>query len=246
MMMRIGICEDNRAYRDKIRKMIGELDNRVEIDAFRDGETFRTAIESGNLYDIVFMDIEMGAERQDGIRTAKWLRGRLPYALTTIIFVTSHSELAEEAFEVNPFYFLRKPLSSDKFKQVFQWAMEKQLEGSRYFNYKRYQNNHRIPLDKIRYFAQNGRKVYMALGEEKTLITGTLGMVQDQLVEMKADRFCRINGGCIINLDHVKKFYPQKVILGEEEEFLIAKPRMEWMQQKISTLFLPEAYDMSK
>ena len=61
----------------------------------------------GILFDIIFLDIEMGQE--DGITVARRIRKIDKKVL--IVYVTSHENYMMESFEIRPFRFLVKPVS---------------------------------------------------------------------------------------------------------------------------------------
>lgn len=113
--MRIAICDDEKTFlqdlEKKIYRMIPRLDCNVE--PFSCAEDL---LESSLNYDIIFLDIEMGG--MDGMTAARKLRetnNEVP-----IIFLTSHTEMAIEGYEVNAFRFLRKPVEDAKLAQTLQ------------------------------------------------------------------------------------------------------------------------------
>ena len=67
-------------------------------------------------YDLIFLDIEMGG--MDGMRAAKQIR-ETDFE-TPIVFLTSHTEMAIEGYEVNAFRFLKKPVEEEKLRQTLQ------------------------------------------------------------------------------------------------------------------------------
>ena len=63
-----------------------------------------------NFFHMYLLDIEMAGT--DGLKTAAQIRETDPDAV--IIFMTSHSELMSEAFEVLAFQFIVKPFETKK------------------------------------------------------------------------------------------------------------------------------------
>ena len=113
--MRIAICDDEAIFlsdlEQKIYKIISTLD--CEVIPFTSAEELLAA--SGS-FDLIFLDIEMGG--MDGMSAARQIREKdfeIP-----IVFLTSHTEMAIEGYEVNAFRFLKKPVDDDKLKQTLQ------------------------------------------------------------------------------------------------------------------------------
>lgn len=113
--MRIAICDDESVFlsdlEQKIYKVISKLD--CEVIPFSSAEELLAAPVS---FDLIFLDIEMGG--MDGMSAARQIREKdfeIP-----IVFLTSHTEMAIEGYEVNAFRFLKKPVEDDKLKQTLQ------------------------------------------------------------------------------------------------------------------------------
>ena len=111
--MRIAICDDENTFlrdlEEKIYKIIPRLDCNVEPFSCADD-----LLSSTPKYDIIFLDIEMGG--MDGMTAARIIRqtdSEVP-----LVFLTSHTEMAIEGYEVNAFRFLKKPVDNDKLRQT--------------------------------------------------------------------------------------------------------------------------------
>ena len=107
-MLNIAICDDDNNVINEIEKLLlnVEVTKKVKINVFYDGTDLVNSILQGNMYDLIYLDIEMGKE--NGITSAHRIRKIDRHSL--IIYVTSHSNFAKEAFEVNAFRFLSKPI----------------------------------------------------------------------------------------------------------------------------------------
>ena len=81
-------------------------------------------------FDICFLDIEMGDI--SGIELAKKIRKEQGDSgkRSIIIFVTGFREYMEDAFDVNAFHYLVKPIKEKKFAEVFQRAANEVASAS--------------------------------------------------------------------------------------------------------------------
>lgn len=105
--MKIAICDDDCNFRKHLEKQLTVyFDNKsmsAEIVNFSCGEEL---LESENTFDLVLMDIEM--KKINGIETGRELKKRNPYVV--IFIITSYDTYLDDAFRINAFRFLQKPV----------------------------------------------------------------------------------------------------------------------------------------
>lgn len=107
IMLRIAICDDNKAIVDYLYRQInntlqGEHIDFV-VDTYTNGEKLKRS-HLQNAYDILFLDICMPTV--SGFDIAELIRSLS--TKTAIVFVTSNEHLVFESFNYQPFYFIRK------------------------------------------------------------------------------------------------------------------------------------------
>ena len=125
------------------------------IDTFPDGSSL---LNSSRDFDLIFLDIQMN--EPDGMETARILRERNYRGL--VVFVTVLKECVFDAFEVQPFDYLLKPLDDGHFRRTMDRAMEslKQQENNRIV-IKKGCSCEVIRLSDIEYCEVQGRKIYI-------------------------------------------------------------------------------------
>ncbi len=130
--MRIAICDDNLDMTQNLKKNIllffkQQKTCSPSIDIFYSGESF---LDSGDKYDILFLDIEMPGF--SGIYVGKEIKKRCP---SIIIFViTSFSEYLDDAMRFHVFRYLSKPLDKQRLFRNLQDALELFLTRSKKIN----------------------------------------------------------------------------------------------------------------
>lgn len=108
--MRIAICDDDELFADRLLKQIEEFFSDLElqlpdIELYKSGDDL---LQENNLYDMVFLDIEM--QGLNGIQVGQFLKERNK---NTIIFVvTSYLEYLDDAMRFNVFRYLSKPIEN--------------------------------------------------------------------------------------------------------------------------------------
>lgn len=121
--MLAALCDDDKFITEKLKNLLLTYakENRIiiEIDEFQSGERL---LNSEIDYDIIVLDYQL--DNTDGLTVAKELRKR--NVLSCIIFLTSYPHFMIDAFEVNTFRFLLKPIDKSKFfKAIDDYALLK-------------------------------------------------------------------------------------------------------------------------
>lgn len=113
--MKIAICDDSSKDLNNLYSLLLEYfenkNKKVVIDKFNHPKTLlnKLFLEGTETYNIFILDIVM---QQNGLEVAKRISNIHPHA--TIIFQTSSSEFAIDAFKVRPFDYILKPLQKEQ------------------------------------------------------------------------------------------------------------------------------------
>ena len=114
-MLYIAICDDDRYMLESLKKLVKDffVQNNLDlkIRLFTSGEEL---LRYEDRIDILFLDIQM--KNMNGMETAKRLR-QLDFR-GFLIFITVLKELVFQAFEVQAFDYLLKPVQEDHFAKT--------------------------------------------------------------------------------------------------------------------------------
>ena len=160
--MKIAVVDDDKAICEAIAQLIKNQESEAEVCQFSSGKEM---LETGENFAISFLDIAM--EEMSGLELAGKLRQeqeRKGWVKSILIFITGYREYMEEAFDVNAFHYLVKPIDEDKFSKVFRraWKEVSALEeqSKKYIVIKNSGTQQKIYLKDIYYIKELGNAFY--------------------------------------------------------------------------------------
>lgn len=122
MAYRIAICDDSGKDAEFVQGILNHwaLQRQTDIQAevFSSAERFLFRYAGGKDWDILLLDIEMGA--MDGVTLAK--RVRRDNESVQIVFITGFADYIAEGYEVSALHYLMKPVREDKLFAVLDRA----------------------------------------------------------------------------------------------------------------------------
>jgi two-component system LytT family response regulator len=201
--MRTIIVDDERLAREELKSLLEKYKDLEIIGECKNAMEAKALIEKENP-DLVFMDIQMPGE--NGLELLKQLKNP-----PRTIFVTAYDEYATQAFEVNAFDYLLKPIDPDRLADVFDKILEenqeplsvkeaKVLKGEDKVLIKDGDKVWFIPLKEIRYFESEGNYVKVHFEKFRPLILRSLNSLENRVDD---SLFFRANRKYIVNLNHI-------------------------------------------
>ena len=178
----------------------------VQSERFDSAEKFLFRYADDKAWDILLLDIEMGA--MDGVTMAK--RVRQDNEAVQIVFITGYSDYIAEGYEVAALHYLMKPVNKDKLFAVLDRALEKRKQEERCLNLEAYGEMVRIPFYEIRYLDVHQNYVTVHAKADYT-VKRTLGDFEKEL----DDRFSRVGRSMIVNLKYIQRVTKTDVYLSD-------------------------------
>lgn len=215
-MILVAICDNDEGATFQIEELIESTYEKhgveMEIDVYYSGEKLAEAISQGKMYDIIYLDIQMGG--LDGLAVGKYIRKMELDSI--IVYISEYIEYIESVFEVEAFEFIRKPISNEKFMLTLKRALNR-LDRKQYFfdcKYKNYWIG--IPIKDIVYFESSGRKINIHLKDNKMeIFNGKLDNVEIKLSNSPS-LFLRIHKSYLVNLSYIRAISGKKARLINE------------------------------
>ena len=221
-LVSIAVCDDEIVECCDIARKIKDVLERKKVPCmirqFGSGqELLRTAED----FDIIFLDILM--QGLDGMQTARIFRKKAFDRI--IIFLSSSRDYVFEAYDVEAFQYLLKPLDGKKLEKALERALLKTESRSQEFLVvSKERQKVKLFLDDIYYFEIRGRQIKAHGTEGNVTYYGKIG---DLELALLGKGFYRCHKSYLINLKHVDGYNRQEAFLDNGEGIVIARKRYE-------------------
>lgn len=220
--MRIAVCDDDRAIREELSRLIQKQVSEVDIAEYQSGEELINA--KGN-FDIYFLDIEMG--KVSGMDIARHIRGREENGRqrSIIIFVTGYREYMEAAFDVNAFHYLMKPIDTEKFSEVFGRAWKEAAvsyeQTKKYIIVKSSGTQKKILLKNIYYIESGNKKVIFHTTDGTLEVYGKMEELENGL----RNTFYRCHRCYLVNMEKISAYSADNIQVINGDNLLLARKK---------------------
>ena len=228
-MIKFAICDDEPLMAQELAGHLADymkenLITAYSVSSFSDGRALLDAIDR---FDVIFLDIQM--EQPDGMETAKLLRRRGDHSL--LVFVTVLKELVFDAFQVEAYDYLLKPLDRARFKQTMERVLRSlDRKTAEDIVIQRGTGCEVVLLSDIVYCEVLGRKIYLHKHD------GTVSDYYDKLedLERRVDgRFFKCHRSYLVNLDYVRGCQDGQVLLFQGERIPASRLRERELTQAL-------------
>ncbi len=213
-MYRIAICDDEKKIRDYLESLVLRQ-MECAVFQFFGGKELLDATQN---FDMILLDISMG--EMNGIETAKAIRKESD---AVIIFITALKEYVFEAFDVEAFHYLLKPIDEKKFQEVFQRAIseiEKRTDEE-VILIKVASGYRKIPLGDILYAENCGRKIILHTRQEKIEFYAKM----EYLEQKTGTKFFRCHRGYLVHFKFVLGYDNTSISMMNGETIFLAKKK---------------------
>ena len=220
-ILSVAVCDDNKIFADRMTERIDNIlsagNEKYEIKTFYDGLELVQYCKK-NSTDILILDIDMPIV--GGFEAVEELKKLQPDI--AIIFVTSHDELAYQAYDYQPFWFVSKS-DLEKLDGIIQKLIHKIKTEQAKANIVKLELNNLVDinLDETMYLTsqQNYIIVHKADGSDAEF-RGTITEAYNQLMPHS---FILIQRGLIVNCRFIKKLLSKTVVLADGTEFTFTR-----------------------
>lgn len=208
MVLKCIVVDDDLMARKAVERLC-EKNEQLHLLGTFEGANDAMAFMEKEAIDLLFLDIEM--PNLSGIDMLNQLA-----VLPMVIFTTSKTEYAFDAFEFQAIDYLKKPVTTQRFEQAVTKAFEAVQKREAYQAktndiYVREDGRLvRVSCDEILFFENVGDYVRVKTSKGQHIIHGTLKSIDEKLNDA---RFLKIHRSFIINLDKIKDIEENSLVI---------------------------------
>lgn len=232
-MIKVAICDDEEKsvtlHEQIVRDCLQSVGIGYEITTYTQSQNLLYDItDDAYFYDLILLDIEMPGI--SGMEIPQQIKGFLPNV--RIIFVTSHTEYAIDAFELSIFRYVPKNnLEAKLSAAVIDAAKLIDLEAGQEYTIQTINRMEKIPFKDIFYVQRDGKNANIVSSSGTAKVRKSL---QQVFAELNTPEFIFIDRGCIVNIIHIMKISDGIVVLKNGEQLPISRSHLQEVKQKIN------------
>lgn len=209
MTYKIAICDDSGADRQYVLNMVHAwakvAGHVVHTDTFLSAENFLFRYAEESDYDILLLDIEMGA--MDGVSLAK--RIRQGNESVQIVFITGFADYISEGYEVAALHYLMKPVKQDKLFAVLDRAAAAVQKTEQMILLPMGGEMLRLPIGQVQYVEAFSHTVAIVTGNDTIQVKMPISEVEKLLGE----GVIRCHRSYLVGLKHIARLSKTEVTL---------------------------------
>ena len=245
-MIKIAICDDEdrsvALHEHIVRECLQSEGIGCEITTYTQSRNLLYDItDDGFFYDLILLDIEMPGI--SGMEIPQQIKGYLPNV--RIIFVTSHTEYAIDAFELSIFRYVPKNNLETKLPAaVIDAAKLIELEAGQEYTIQTANRMEKIPYKDIFYIQRDGKNASIVSSAGTSKVRKSLQQVFDELNarkslqqvfdELNAPEFIFIDRGYIVNIVQIMKISDSIAVLKNGERLPISRSHLQEVKRQIN------------
>lgn len=232
-VVKIAICDDDEAavalHERIVKTSLQAQGIGYEITTYTQSRNLLyDIIDDGFFYDLILLDIEMPGI--SGMEIPQQIKGFLPNV--RIIFVTSHTEYAIDAFELSIFRYVPKNNLEVKLTAAVTDAAKLiDLEAGQEYTIQTANRMEKIPYKDIFYIRRDGKNASIVSSAGTSKVRKSLQQVFDELT---ASEFIFVDRGCIVNIVQIMRVSDGEAVLKNGERLPISRSHLQEVKQKIN------------
>ncbi|MDR0918487.1 MAG: LytTR family DNA-binding domain-containing protein [Oscillospiraceae bacterium] len=210
-MFKLAICDDDTVFSSKfydtLLTFFKEQDIEVDIKTFSESSEF---ILSDDIYDAVFLDIEM--PETDGFGVAENLNKKSKDTL--IIFTSMHNNFVFKSFEYTPFSFLRKDEINSDLEPLLKRTMKELHKRSYVFSFNTSEGVVKLNTSEIYYIEVMKNTSIVHTDTQSYYTRKTLTLIEKELTDFN---FLRSHKSFLVNCSKIYKLEKNNIILDNQK-----------------------------
>ena len=125
-MIRIAIVDDIIEICSSLERILlhyaEKIDEKIEVEPYTSSETFFSALDNNETFDLIYLDIEI--DNRTGIDIANHIRSVMDDELQQIVYISGKPEYSIKLHETHPLDFIIKPIKQESVEKIMNRYMK--------------------------------------------------------------------------------------------------------------------------
>jgi len=223
IIMRVAICDDNPIILNELAMMIDDYSEikkiRIDYEKFSSYNQIGQQIDKFDLFllDYCMDDSGVKSGEMNGMEFARIIRQKFA-GTKSIIFVTAHTEIVYEAFEVRAYRFITKPIAREKIFAAFDDYIATVTDHETIL-VKANDEAHVINLNDINYLEVSRKDTYIYFKDKCLKCHRTISSFE---TELEPYGFVRVHRSFIVNIRKIVSFDTHTAMLESGEKLFVS------------------------
>ena len=182
-MIRIAIVDDIIEICSSLERILlhyaEKIDEKIEVEPYTSSETFFSALDNNETFDLIYLDIEI--DNRTGIDIANHIRSVMDDELQQIVYISGKPEYSIKLHETHPLDFIIKPIKQESVEKIMNRYMKISGRFTDNFTYNIGTDRYKIKMKEILYFNVSNHTTEMHTKNNVISIYGTLKALEKEL-----------------------------------------------------------------
>ena len=228
----IDICDDEQLWINKAREIISAYfkdTQEVWINSFDDpGSLIDSLIKKKEQADIIILDIDMPG--MNGFDTARMLKEAYPDML--LLFYTVHEQYVFDAFQFQPFRYIRKAHAEQEMKLALTAAVQVlSKRNDRSVVLKTNDESCKVEVRNIVWFEVEKRRCNVHLNDGRVL--SVRKTIKELFTEINSPDIIMLHSGAAVNVKYIKNYSSFDVTLEDGTKLIVSRSRMKDIRNSV-------------
>lgn len=232
--MRIAICDDEKAQQLLLQKYLEEWaqasGTALKTELFASAEAFLFVWEEDKAYDLLILDIEMGA--QNGMELAGHIRKEdeeIP-----ILFVTGYDKYMAQGYEVAALHYLLKPIRKEKLFSLLDKLKEKNRRQEQRLLFQTEDGPLSLPPSRIWYLEAQAHWCILYTADMAYTLHSPIGELERFLSDQP--EILRCHRSYLVNVLHICAIYKTELVLDDNRRLPLSRSAQKRVNQAFISL----------
>lgn len=231
-VQKIFICDGDKAALMETNNMVQVCaGSRPEVRSYEEPEKALSDMRREKILpEIILLDMNFG--KYGGVETAKEIIKR--HEEMPIIFTGESIENVQDIFEVDPIFFLKKPIKRDLLEKALRKGEKRaqQIEDQCITIASR-GVFHRVKCNRIHY-AESSKRIITLTGDDEMW---TVYMKMDELEKILPEYFLRCHKSYIVNMNQILSLSSEGIVLESGKKLPVSRAKYREAKRRFLTYF---------